>query len=474
MANILKTYTADQLYTLYKNKTLSDNVGLTDFNSGSRVRSLLESNSEIVSSIAMDFKEALYRAIPIALYEGFGFTKTGSVAATGYLRPYRLPALILTYSGAGTAALITSTSTGISATVTGASGDNFNFLYSTYSTLTLLRAAIDALTNWTATLVKDGSVAATSLYQYSAKDVKTSTNYINTTGSMDVMLNTATAISVTQGFEASINSQTFITTTAGTIAAGASSATIASTCTASGADGNISASAIDTRNGKGFINSNIAGIEYVINDSSFSGGSDAETDIHRQTRFSNYVNALNAGTANGIIAAIGNITGVNSVGIRTSYPMKGTNTIIVDDGTGTMSATLLAAVEKVLYGSADDLINYPGKNAEGIGYSIVAPTIVSVNVNIAAVRLSSINVDLTTIATDIKTAVEQYINTRTIGEDVIWSEINRIAKDANAAVYDLTINTPTDNIVIDASSIARTGSGTSGTVTVTVSISSSS
>jgi len=230
--------------------------------------------------------------------------------------------------------------------------------------------------------------------------------------------------------------------------------------------GNISINAIDTLNGKGFINSSVDGVEQCINDAAFSGGSDEETDTQRKQRFSETVNALNAGTGAGIIAAIKAVSGVRSVGIRSAYPFKGANTIIVDTGTGTISAPLLAEIEKVLYGDPNDLTNYPGKNCEGIEYAISVPTIVDVNVGITIYRLPTINVDLITIQVDVQTAIEQYINTRKLGEDVLLSEIIRVSKNSNAAVYDAVITSPVANISIDKNEFAKTGVGTGGTVIV--------
>lgn len=472
MADILKVYTAEQLYEMFKNIILADNVGLTDFNEGSKVRSILESNSEIISSISMDHKESIYKAIPIALYEGFSFSRTNSVKATGYLRPYRKPAIWVRYNGSGTSAKITSDSTSFDSAVTGAPGDAFSFSYVSYPTLTDLVTIIDAKTNWEAYLVADGSVDSSTLYQYTDQEVINETNYYNISG-RDIMLATDISISVPTGFSVSVNQQSFLTTVDATIAAGDSGATILSEASLAGTGGNISAAAIDTLNGKGYINSSIDGIEHCTNDTSFSGGVDQESSNSRKTRFTEKVNGLNAGTKNGIIAAIKGITGVRSVGIRTSYPFKGTNTIIVDDGTETISATLLADVEKVLYGDASDLDNYPGKNAEGIGYNIVAPVIVGVNVSIVVYRLPSINVDLSEISTDVQTAIEQYINTLSLGANVLRSAIVKIARDSNAAVYDIVINSPSSNIIIDENEFAKTGSGTGAAVVVTSAIASS-
>lgn len=472
MADILKTYTADQLYVMYQNKILSDNVGLTDFNEGSKIRTLLESNSEILSSLGIDFKEAIYKAIPIALYEGFGFSKTGASSSSGFLRVYRKPALWIKYNGAGSSATITSTSTNIASAVTGAPTDAFTLPYATYPTIGELVDAINLLTNWEATLVAETSLATSSLYQYTSKEIVGASNYLNTTG-LDLMFSSAIEISIPEGFSVSINQQSFITTAVGTIVEGESSATIASSSTETGISGNIASNAIDTLNGKGFINSSIDGVEQVINDSAFSGGAAEETSDARKTRFSETVNALNAGTKNGIIAAIKGITGVRSVGMRTSYPFKGTNTIIVDDGSGSISTLLQEEVEKVLYGDPNDLMNYPGKNAEGIGYNIVAPIIVPVDIAVTVTRLPTVNVDLTEIQTDVQTAIEQYVNTRALGENVLTSEIIRVGKNSNSAVYDLIVLTPSSNVAIDDSQFSKTGSGTGASVIVSVSIASS-
>jgi len=470
MADILKVYTAEQLYEMYKLKLLMDGVGLTDFNEGSKTRSLIEGVSDITSMIQMDHKDSLSKAIPIALFQGFGFTKLGATSAIGYIRPYRKPAFWIKYTGVGTAALITSTAAIISSAVTGAGGDAFSFDYATYPNASDLVIAIDGLANWEATLVK--GVPSSSLYQYTAKEAVGSTNYINTTG-LDIMLATALSVSVIVGYSVSVDNMQIITTVAATIAAGESGVQCLAQVQTTGTVGNLAVNAIDTLNGKGFISSQLDGIEQCINDSAFSGGAPAETEAQRKTRFSQTVNSLNAGTKSGIESAIRSITGVRSVGMRTSYPFKGTNTILVDDGSGIISAALLASVELVLYGDPDNLATYPGKNAEGIGYNIAAPTVVPVDIGITAYRLPSVNVDLLEIKVVVQTAVEQYVNTRQLGENVLLSEIVRVGKNANAAVYDLVVTSPAVSVVIDDDEFAKTGAGTGGTVTVTVSIATS-
>lgn len=467
MADILKIYSSEQLYNIYRDYLISKGVGLTDFNEGGKVNTLIEMISDVVSSISMDFKEGTIKAIPISLYEGFGFSRAAAVQATGFLRPYRKPLFWVRYTGVGTSALVTSTATTISSAVTGAPSDNFSFAYSSYLTIQDLVTIINNETNWSATLVLAGDIDSNTIYQYASEEVIDVTNYLYTEG-FDIMLNTDIAISVPEGFSVTIDNLQILTTVAGTIAAGDSGVQIASEVTTSGTDGNIIINAIDTLNGKGSINSSIDGIEQAINDTAFSGGDSQETATERQVRFSETVNALNAGTANGITVELKKISGMRSVGIRTSYPFKGTNTIIVDDGTGAVSTELLTAVEKRLYGDPNDILNFPGKNAEGIGYIITAPDIVDVDLSITVYKLSTVNVENSEIRTAVQSAIEQYINTRELGVDVILTEVIRVTLSAHSAVYDAAITSPLTNVVILENEFSKTGAGTSGAVTVTM------
>lgn len=467
MSDILKVYTSDQLYNMGKDLVLSKNVGITDFNDGSKTKILLQMVADITSTLSMDYKEAIYKAIPIALFEGFGFKKKSATSSTGFLRPYRKPVMLIKYIGAGTSALLTITATNISSSCTGAPADAFTFAFSSYPKTSDLKTAIDALANWECSYVKD--VNCTTLYQYTAEEVLGKTNYLNATG-MDIMLASDIAITVISGFSITIDSMQIYTTADATILAGTSGIQCPATNAKTGTESNISVNAIDTLNGKGYINSVIQGIENVINDSAFSGGAIAETDEERKIRFADTVNALNAGTEQGILQAVKAIDTVKSAGMITSYPFKGSNTLIVDDGSGSISSALLIAVNKVLDGDPNDISNYPGKGVAGIGYNVIAPTIVDVSIGISATRLANINVDLLSIKTSIQTAVEQYINTLQLGEDVLLSEIVRVGKNSTSAVYDLIVTSPATNVVIGSDEFARTGAGYSGVVTVTVTV----
>ena len=107
MSEILKVFTPEQLYELIKNKIISDKVGFTNFNEGSRIRSILEAVAELEATTGLDYIEALRQSIPIALYDGFGFTKKGEVSSNGYFRLYRIPSFTIKYSGEATSVLLT-------------------------------------------------------------------------------------------------------------------------------------------------------------------------------------------------------------------------------------------------------------------------------------------------------------------------------------------------------------------------------
>lgn len=464
---IIKTYSGEQLYNMYRDYLLAKKVGLTDFNDGSKTKALIQAQADIISSVAMDFKEGIYRAIPIALYEGFGFKAKTASGATGYIRPYRKPVMLLTYNGTATATTVTITGTEISTTAIGSPADAFTLSFATYDTTAKLVAQINTLTHWTAVLIKD--VQCSKLYQYANVDAKLKTNYLNVTG-MDIMLATDIAVSIPAGYSVTVDSMPIITLVDATIPAGDSGVAISSKVQTPGTAGNIIGGALDTLNGDGIMNSVISGIEYAINDTAFSGGAAAETEAEQKVRFIQMVNSLNAGTLNGITVALMGITGVRSVDMIACSPYRGMNTIIVDDGSGTISATLLAALEQVLYGDPDNLTDFPGKNAEGIGYSFVPPTIQSVNIGVTVYRLASAKTSMDVLASDVKSAIEQCINTLPIGNDVILSEVVRVAKNSNASIYDIKVTTPSANITVASTNVARVGSGTSGIVTVTTAI----
>lgn len=468
MSNILKVFTPEQLYDMMEKKIIADNVGLVNFNEGSRIRAILEAVAKIEATTGLDYIEALRQSIPIALYDGFGFKKKDGVASSGYFRFYRIPSFTIEYTGSGTAVSLTVTDTDFTTTVTGAAGDNISADFTTYPDLDSLVTYIDGLANWSATLIKDETSDCSDLYNYSGKEIYSgSKNYLNNDGA-DIFLDTAVEAIVSVGNIIEIDDVNFILTGDGTLSAGDSSITLAARCVDAGSIGNLSARGVDTFNGKGSLSTPINNIEHVINDSAFSGGTNEETDAERASRFQIYVQGLAGSTPLGMQAAVLGITGIKSCTIREKYPQAGINTIVADDGTGNLSSDLIDQIEKVIDGDPDDIINYPGKRAAGITVNITPPTIVPVDVVITVFRVGT-GSDSDEITDAVQTVIENYINTQKLGQDIVVNEIIALAKKSHSAIYDVNVTTPAANVSIDDTSLGRTGSGTGASVSVTLS-----
>lgn len=451
---ILKVYTPEQLYNIMKNKMIADGVSLSNFNEGAAIRSLMESVALITSTTGIDYLLAIKKAIQTAMYDGFGFTKNSELKTAGYIRFFRLPALTIQYSGSGTSATISITTTTLTLEVDTVNVLTLDLTDSAYDKVSEVALAIDGVGDFTATLINEGPSA--DLYKYTGKEIIGETDHRGNDGFACMDIN-ASLITITSGQIFSID-ESYQTVAAGSIAAGAaSSEQIAIQALVAGSASDIAAGELDTMEGKGNLDTPIAGVEHIINDVSFTGGADEETDAEREERFSEYIRGLAVGTEQGIKAAVLNITGIRSCTIRESYPEPGYNTIIADDGTGVLSAELIAEIEKVMNGDPDDITNYPGKRTCGIPVFVTAPSVTSQSVIMTVYRTSLIY-DETEIENAVQAAVEKYINTLTLGQDIIITEIIKVAKNSHPAVYDVLVTTPAANVTISENSVARTTS----------------
>ncbi len=468
MSKILDIYTPDQYFKLMRDKLIADGVGLSNFNKGARVRSILEAFAIVASTIGFDYLQGLRNSIPVALYDGFGFKKKGATFSNGYLRFIRKPSITIAYTGTGSSALLTNTSTELSVTVTGYPSDSFTADLTTYNTLEALVDYIDALPNFSASLVQNGSADPSGLYLHTDNEIVGKYDYRNNSG-LDLMMGPAEEVpSILAGTMATIDSVSYQSREASTIPEGAAhSGPVLSRCLVSGDAGNCLARAIDTMNGKGVLTTPIHGVEHVINDSAFSGGQDEETEVERARRFLVFVQGLTGSTKFGLQSATLGIEGIKSCTILERYPKAGQNTVVADDGSGSITAELIAEIRKVLDGDPSDFINYPGCRAAGITINIVDPTVIPISVIIEIQRIGTLS-DIDEIKTAVQSAIENYINTRQLGQDVVRNEIIALAKKAHPAIYDVILTFPSENVSIDDMYIPRTGSGTGGTITATV------
>lgn len=467
MSTILKNYTPEQYYELMKNKVIADNVGLTNFNPGSNTRSILEAVGFAVSTIGFDFLESIRQSIPIALFDGLDFGRKVATPSNGYLRFYRLPLFHITYTGSDSSVTITTTTLQMELTTSGTPGDDMVIDYATYDTIQKIIDQINTHGSWSATRVLNTGTPS-DIYIYTSRVITGNTNYINLSNTVDIMTTAAVEVIIQTSAQAQIDNIIVSTTNSSTIPAGdATSPNVAAQSLQTGDETNMDAQAINTLIGNGVLNTPIIGVEYVINDSAFANGDNAETDEERASRFQTYIQGLTQGTTKGLESAILKIQGIKSVTIKERTPIPGTNTVIADDGTGNLSIAQIDEIRKVIEGDPDNLNDYPGVGLAGINYNIEAPTLVPLNIVATIYRIGTIS-DSIEIKLACQSAIERYINTRRLGYDVVVSEIIKRAKASHPACYDFALTTPTSNVSIDSNEIPRVGSGTGASVNLTL------
>lgn len=120
---------------------------------------------------------------------------------------------------------------------------------------------------------------------------------------------------------------------------------------------------------------------------------------------------------------------------------------------------LIAAVQKVVDGDANDRTNFPGYRAAGVLVRVLSPVVISLGVT-AGVTGVSVQLtlpdgsDFATASAAAQNAILDYINNRGISGDIIRNElIERIMSATNAT--DINLVTPVANLVVNDDEIAR-------------------
>lgn len=111
----------------------------------------------------------------------------------------------------------------------------------------------------------------------------------------------------------------------------------------------------------------------------------------------------------------------------------------------TYYTNLISQVQKVMEGDPNDPTNYPGVKAAGILLSVEQPIIKRIVV-IASITASE-GFTESDIAPQVQTAIESYISSLRIGEDVIVSKIIDSAF-AITGLADIRVVSPTSNVVV--------------------------
>ena len=125
--------------------------------------------------------------------------------------------------------------------------------------------------------------------------------------------------------------------------------------------------------------------------------------------------------------------------------------VYVDDGSGGASEEAIQAVKEAIEG--DGTAESPGHLAPGVNARVLAPTSVPVDVS-ASVKILSYDTD--EAREEVGRVIAEYVNGKTIGEEVVVSELCVAVMSLNY-VSDCTIRAPVQNVSPGIGQIARIG-----------------
>jgi uncharacterized phage protein gp47/JayE len=209
------------------------------------------------------------------------------------------------------------------------------------------------------------------------------------------------------------------------IAAGVASVNVPVKAVTAGAAGNAVAGAVSTIVGA------ISGVDTVANAGAFTNGADAESDAALRTRFIAYVASLSKATKAAVGYAITSLQqGLGySLTENQAYggaAQQGYFFVVVDDGTGSPSSTLLSSVA-----NAVDAVR-PLTSSFGVFAPVVVNASVAMTATIAA------GYDPVATKALIVTALKSYINGLKLGQPLPYSRLAQVAYDASLGVTNIT------------------------------------
>lgn len=206
----------------------------------------------------------------------------------------------------------------------------------------------------------------------------------------------------------------------------------------------------------------LSGIDTVTNPNAFVNGVDAESDTALKARFANFLDTRSRATTAAVLNAIAGVQqgltstvvpNVDAAGIWRA----GAFLVVVDDGTGTPSLSLLgsvaAAVEQV--------------RPIGSGYAVVGPSVAVANVamtisftpGLVAAGAGGVS-GYDTIRAAIVSAVSTYLGSLPIGAALAYSRLSSLAYAVSPAVANvsgLTLNGGTSDLGGGPTQVVRPG-----------------
>jgi hypothetical protein len=194
-------------------------------------------------------------------------------------------------------------------------------------------------------------------------------------------------------------------------------------CTIAGNVGNVGAGTINQ------IASSVP-VDTVTNPAAFINGRDSESDSAYSQRFIIFINSLYAGT----ILAYENAITEGRAGIFYNIKvstdingnaLKGFNSVIIDDGSGTPPQTLLDSITE----SIDRI------NAAGIGFGVYPVVVLNSIIDIDIILESGASQSDTEEA--IESSVSQYVSSLQIGQKLNYTKLFQIVYDSSTQIAEV-------------------------------------
>ena len=172
----------------------------------------------------------------------------------------------------------------------------------------------------------------------------------------------------------------------------------------------------------------IPGIDLVTNGAAITNGLDQETDAALKARFVQFLASLSKATVGAYLFAANSVQqGLDLLPLENTnvslVAQNGINTMIVDDGTGSPSSTLLNSVLTALN----------NVRAFGIQVADIGPTVIATTITLTIIRVLNPTETQSVTQSTVQTAIVNYVNAIQLSANSQYLYLNNIVEVANDA-----------------------------------------
>lgn len=223
----------------------------------------------------------------------------------------------------------------------------------------------------------------------------------------------------------------------------------------------------------------IAGISSVSNPQPLVNGRDAESDDDRKTRFRGYISTLARGTKAAVEYGAKTAKLVDALGVVTEYvayagvvepwvtdssqPISLVR-VYIHNGASATSGDLVLQAQRVIdgYYESDGVTIAPGSGWKAAGVKCIVQAASDLPVNVTGTIEVLAGYDATSVKALCESAVRSYIQSLSVGADVLLSEVIAIVRRDVQGVFNVTLSAPLADVAVASSAKAI-----AGTITLT-------